>query len=115
MALRCGKWCVYFKDRDINSICKYCSDGVVNNVPHKNWNDKIDPFEMAKALVGKRENERRSAIPLLSDCPDCQKHSLFYNIYEDQFECMNKVCSKHNSSYKNGTATYNNIVEKIVN
>ena len=53
---------------------------------------KIDPFRLAKMLAEKQEKERRSKIPKLSDCPNCHKHSLFYNSVDDAFECLNPKC-----------------------
>lgn len=93
--MSCGAWCVYFTSRGVSSACAGCSFYEVTNKPSL-FIDEIDPFKMAIMLkikkAMKEEMERRSKIPQLSNCPQCLKHSLFYNNIADQFECLNLQC-----------------------
>lgn len=74
---------------DSNGRCKYC-----HVVPPDEGNKprvelgKVDIFKLAAGLAKKKEDGRRSNIPLLSDCPGCGRHSLFYNKYSDSYECL---------------------------
>ncbi len=90
--MSCGSWCVYYRDRDTAAICKHCSNYEGPRARARVELGKIDPFRLAKMLAEKQEKERRSKIPKLSDCPNCHKHSLFYNSVDDAFECLNPKC-----------------------
>jgi hypothetical protein len=102
---------------DRQGYCIFCGVKVeTTETPHVNWNDPIDPFEMAKAIKEKTENDKdKNAIippkdntpteidkptelersttqrPLIR-CPFCHEISLFYNQYLGIYECIKVEC-----------------------
>jgi hypothetical protein len=77
---------------------------------------KVDIFKLAEGLKNKKEQERRQAIPRLSNCPYCHEHSLFYNSKDDCFECLNmKIpCPKYHNPILPNTSEYNSIIEYLI-
>jgi len=77
----------------VNGRCNFCGWAADTLEPTKGaMSGEVDIFEMAKLLEHRKEEERRSKIPRLSDCPKCHIHSLFYNTVADQFECLRPEC-----------------------
>ena len=89
--MSCGSWCVYYASRGVSGACHSCSYYIDTKRPRFGLG-KVDPFKLAEGLTRKKEEERRDKIPLLSDCSNCGKHSLFYDKIHDKFECLDKDC-----------------------
>ncbi len=85
----CGNWCVYFEGKGI--ACHTCPERLGRTTP-RNTLGTVDPFRLAKGLARKKEQQRREGIPILSNCPQCHKPSLFYDKIHDCYECLNIVC-----------------------
>jgi hypothetical protein len=107
---------------DRQGYCIFCGVKVESaETPHVNWNDPIDPFEMAKAIKEKAENDKNKDSPPKKDipidnsnkpvevdnpvkylpltiCPKCQKISMFYNQNLDIYECLNLKCKSRSKS-----------------
>ena len=108
----CGSWCVYFENKVID-ICKSCSE-YEGGVSPRFELGKVDPFKLAIGLAEKREKERRGKIPRLSDCPICHEHSLFYNLVDDKFECLNQKCAVKQKHILPGTPEYKSILLRVL-
>lgn len=93
-----------------DGICKHCG---YNPPPFKPRVElgEVNVFKLAEGLKKKKEQERRQAIPRLSECPYCHEQSLFYNSIDDQFECMNMKgsCPRYNTPIQSGTTEYEKI------
>jgi hypothetical protein len=71
---------------------------------------EINPFELAKKLEQKRENERKDKIPQLSDCPYCHTpKALFYDKITYNFYCF----KENRFKAQTGTSEYKAIVMKF--
>lgn len=99
--MSCGSWCVYYRDKP-NGICSNCPSYENGVRPKADWLPSIDPFKLADELAKKQEKDRRNKIPLLSNCPRCGKHSLFYDRIHDKYECLNKDCLVVSPDKKDG-------------
>jgi len=113
-------------------ICKNC--GYMPKTGSRFEIEKVDIFDLAKALKEKeqekeaeeayltspeylekkKERERRLAIPRLSYCPYCHKHSLFYNSVDDRFECLNKLCTISSKPILSDTEEYKNVIAHLI-
>ena len=91
--MKCPKHTFEITPELLKSYCRNCVGCVYVSVPGLPSMAPVDPFELARRLLAKRENDRRRSIPRLSDCPTCGRHSLFYDMHTDRFECMNGCCS----------------------
>ena len=109
--MKCGAWCVFYRDRGKTSACKGCS-GYESHGPSPGLGP-VDSFRLARLLVEKKEKERRDRIPRLSKCSCCRSLSLFYNSRDDAFECLNLKCTAHGSPIVAGTEGYESIVEGV--
>lgn len=111
----CGSWCVYYRDRDKlakGGVCTNCSDYEGKRARFDLG--KIDIFRLGKLLREKQEKEKRGKIPKLSDCPYCYEHSLFYNLVDDKFECLNLKCQAHSSHIIASTGKYKSILHALL-
>ena len=104
--MECGSWCVYYTSMGVGGACTNCSAHVRERKTRFEFGE-VNPFELAQKLAEKREQERRNKILQLSNCPDCHKHSLFYNKLDDSFACLALECEH---SIKKGTMEYKAIL-----
>ena len=59
------------------SICPDCA----TEMKAREKNQQAKKLDMIK-------DGNQQLSPLLSDCPGCGRHSLFYNKYSDSYECL---------------------------
>jgi len=76
----------------IRSYCVNCADGCEGVTRPTRAFIAVDPFALARGIAEKKEADRRRGTPLLSDCPECGHHSLFYDMHSDTYECLNLSC-----------------------
>jgi len=109
------EWCV-FRDKKYPEICKYCRYNE-RTQPRRDL-EKIDIFELAKGLHNKEVQEGIQAvkgrIPQLSDCPECERGSLFFDSIHNQFECLNRECVLYGKPIPNTSGLFVQIVIKIL-
>jgi hypothetical protein len=94
---------------DADGKCKFCGKQRKVSAPSYSPLGHVNPFELGRLLAEKRERERRSGIPQLSDCPNCTQHALAYDPVNDSFTCQ--ACKY---SVMSGTVEYNALLLAIV-
>jgi len=61
--MSCGSWCVYFSSDHTNSACKNCKEPGAKYVAKL---ADVDPFELARRLKEKREQQSKQRAGGLS-------------------------------------------------
>lgn len=109
------EWCVY-RDKGYPEICKYCRYNETTK-PRQDL-ERIDIFELARGLHSKEVQEGVQAIkgkiPELSNCPKCERYSLFFDSIHNQFECLNRGCVLFGKPIVNHSELFVQIVIKIL-
>ena len=108
--MRCPQCGGYEFDRD--EKCLHC--GYSPSATPKFSLGKVDIWKLAEGLKAKEETKRRNSIPKLSSCPHCKERSLFYNLLDDRFECLNHKCKMFNTPILSNTLEYKDICRSLL-
>jgi hypothetical protein len=104
--------CAY-RDKENPEICKE----ICGYYPPHHLG-KIDISELATKLRDKETEEaieaRKRRIPQLSDCPNCERHSLFFDSVHYQFECLNTECVLFGNPILRMSDLFDQILVKIL-
>jgi len=114
-AMKCEQeWCVY-RDGKNPEICKNCPfyDPSGSATPRRDLG-KVDIFKMAEGLHNKEVQGVKSKIPSLSDCPECEEHSLRFDYTRNLFECLNRRCPSRGKPILQGTELFRQITLKLL-
>jgi len=108
------EWCVY-RDGENPEICKNCSLNDPNKTtrPRRDLG-KVDILKLAQGLHDKAIQAVKDKVPSLSDCPECEEHSLRFDSTRNQFECLNPKCSLFEKPISQGSEQFRQIVLKLL-